>query len=281
MKTLGILSNKGGVGKTSIAVNIAIQLAKKGKNVCLLDNDFQGPSLMTFFAPKVKWINEYMIENEPLANCLQEVKRDEYDLKGHLYVGFANPTHESISSYLSIDKIKNRKMLQNLVKMKKDLKSDPYNIEYFIIDSSPGVGYSTINVALVSDYNLFVVKISNADLYGTTEMISGIYKYLESKSLILANHIPPTFINDASKMKMLEEIIEERFIHNETKSGMEFLGWIPADLDLFAYEFNDAVAAYKNETFERKIFSHDFPDHIFSKTLQNLIPKMFKEEEEE
>ncbi|MHA1945562.1 MAG: P-loop NTPase [Candidatus Hodarchaeales archaeon] len=32
-----MLSNKGGVGKTYIAVNIAVHLANLGHNVCLLD----------------------------------------------------------------------------------------------------------------------------------------------------------------------------------------------------------------------------------------------------
>lgn len=84
MKTLGILSNKGGVGKTSIAVNIAVQLSKDGKNVCLLDNDFQGPSLMTFFDKKVKWINYYMSGDELLENCLQEIDPTLYNLQGRL-----------------------------------------------------------------------------------------------------------------------------------------------------------------------------------------------------
>jgi cellulose biosynthesis protein BcsQ len=277
MKTLGILSNKGGVGKTSIAVNIAVQLAKEGKNVCLLDNDFSGPSLMTFFPPNVKWINSFMAGDEKLNDYLQEIDSISFDLKGKLYVCFANPTHESIRDHLSFDRKKYMKMFQNLVKMKRDLRLDPFNVDYFIIDSSPGAGFSTINVALVSDVNLFIVKISNADLYGTTEMISGIYENLKSKCLILANHIPPNFINDASKMKMLEGIIEKKFISQKMENGMEFLGWIPADLDLFTYEFDDAVASFRNEANKRKIFSHDHPDHIFSKTLRNLIPRMFGE----
>ena len=277
MNTLAILSNKGGVGKTSIAVNVAVYLAKQGKNVCLLDHDFQGPSLMTFFGVNVEYINDYMSKEDSLDKYLQQIPPDNYNLKGKLYVAFANPTHESIRSHLNIDKKKSMIMLQNLVKLKREIRSDPYNIEYFIMDCSPGISFLSINPILISDVTLFILKISNSDLYGTTEMISGLYENLRNRSLILANHIPPKFINNPQKMRVLESIIQERLITRTGEGGMEFLGWIPADLDLFTYEFDDAVAAFTHESPTRKIFLHDFPDHIFSKTLINLIPRMFNE----
>ena len=40
-----VLSNKGGVGKSSVAVNIAVCLSKKGAKVGLLDADMHGPSV--------------------------------------------------------------------------------------------------------------------------------------------------------------------------------------------------------------------------------------------
>jgi ATP-binding protein involved in chromosome partitioning len=40
-----ILSGKGGVGKTTCSTNIAVQLQRRGKDVCILDSDFDSPSV--------------------------------------------------------------------------------------------------------------------------------------------------------------------------------------------------------------------------------------------
>ena len=39
MRVIGVTSGKGGVGKTTVSVNLAVELAKRGKRVVLLDGD--------------------------------------------------------------------------------------------------------------------------------------------------------------------------------------------------------------------------------------------------
>ena len=52
-----VMSGKGGVGKSSVAVNIAMALAMDGKTVGLLDIDLHGPSIPTMFGMKDGRIN--------------------------------------------------------------------------------------------------------------------------------------------------------------------------------------------------------------------------------
>jgi len=47
--TILVLSGKGGVGKSTVAVNIAVELAREGKRVGLMDVDIHGPSIPGMF----------------------------------------------------------------------------------------------------------------------------------------------------------------------------------------------------------------------------------------
>ncbi|MFX0094963.1 MAG: P-loop NTPase [Candidatus Hodarchaeota archaeon] len=275
LKSLAILSHKGGVGKTSIAVNLAMHLANIGKNVCLLDIDFHGPSVMTFFNPRGKWLNEYLFGTEKLEACLYDYSSSR-GLSGKLYVGFADPSSGSIRNLIRIDHKTSITMLQNLMRLKKLLKSKPYNIEYLIIDCSPGTGYSTVNVMLVADSSLFIVKLSNADLLGTSQMISGLYTQLKSRTLVLANLIPKEAIQSKSQMTEIQGLIERRFQSDVGDKVVKFLGWIPIDLELQTIEFNEAVKTLRGEESNRVIYTIEQPQHIFSTTLVDLIPILFE-----
>ena len=63
-RVVTVYSNKGGVGKTSIAANLALELAKITKeNVALIDLNFQLGDITTFFDLKPSFNISYMLQN--------------------------------------------------------------------------------------------------------------------------------------------------------------------------------------------------------------------------
>ena len=66
-KIISVASGKGGVGKSTISINIAIGLHNLGLKVALLDADIYGPSIPLMMNLRVKYISLflyfYFIEN--------------------------------------------------------------------------------------------------------------------------------------------------------------------------------------------------------------------------
>ena len=63
-KIISVFSNKGGIGKTSLATNLALELAKiTKKNIALIDLNFQMGDITTFLDLKPSFNISYMLEN--------------------------------------------------------------------------------------------------------------------------------------------------------------------------------------------------------------------------
>ncbi|TFG17516.1 MAG: ParA family protein [Promethearchaeota archaeon] len=275
MKSIAFLSHKGGIGKTCLSLNTAVYLALQGKNVCLVDHDFFGPSLSTFVKPNVDWINEYIMGDKKPEDVLQD-QSDAWNLPGKLILGFANPMAEAVQHIIRIDQKTSMRMLQNMLKLKKVLEADPYNIDYFILDSSPGTGFTTVNAMLISTVNIFCVKVGNADINGTSEMIAGLTRHLENKVLVLANQVPASSLDTDEKQRKLGELIIKKFkekIPNETT----YIGAIPTDIDMQLVEFETAYETLQGFPPKRIVHILEKPEHIFSKALIKYLPKILEE----
>jgi MinD-like ATPase involved in chromosome partitioning or flagellar assembly len=194
-------SYKGGTGKTLLSVNLAMIFADKGKRVCLLDLDLRAPSLSsTFPNNNIYWMNDYLNKACEIDGILSECT-PKYIKGGELFVGLANPSTAAIREMASKDRKWGMKALGRLLSLKNSLLKD-MDFDYVIIDSSPGLQYSSINAIVAADMVLVVTSIDRSDVEGTQRMIYDLYDLYEKKTGIIVNKVPQTNLSEKIPIKL-------------------------------------------------------------------------------
>ena len=135
------MSGKGGVGKTSVSVNIAMALAKRGSKVGLMDVDVHGPDI-----PRMLGLKEMLSASED---------------KKLLPISYSsNLSAVSIESLMpnKDDAIIWRGPIKHSAIRQFIGEVDWGNLDYLIIDSPPGTGDEPLTVAqLIKDARAIIV----------------------------------------------------------------------------------------------------------------------------
>ena len=78
MITLAILNEKGGVGKTTLAVTVAAGLAARGRRVLLIDADAQGHATRALGLAKYPGLYELLVREADYQDALRAVPSAKY-----------------------------------------------------------------------------------------------------------------------------------------------------------------------------------------------------------
>ena len=153
-KTIAILNYKGGVGKTTTAINLSAALQRMGKKVLLVDTDFQCNSTRTLgFEPSP--------ENETLYDLLagKTFNLPVYDFRdGYDYIP-SDPKMEFIADILSTKMCREEYLRRNL-----SVCLDDY--DYIIIDCPSNGGLLNTNAMVAATHIIIPVECEPYSLHG-------------------------------------------------------------------------------------------------------------------
>ena len=168
-KIIALANQKGGVGKTTTAVNLAASLAVMDKKVLLVDADPQAnaSSGLNIDITSIKEsIYECLINNLPVEQAIKKTEIENLDII---------PSHiDLVGAEIEMLKLENREeYLKNILSSQKD------KYDYILIDCSPSLGLITVNCLTAADSVIIPVQAeyyaleSISKLLGTIKIIKG------------------------------------------------------------------------------------------------------------
>ncbi len=150
-KVIGIVSLKGGAGKTSVVASLGSALSELGKKVLLIDGNLSSPSLglhLNIIDPE-KTLHHVLGRMANPKDAIYECEAGFSIMPASIF------EKREISPLKLKDKIKNLKRLYDLI----------------LIDSSPSLGEETLAVMLASDEILVVTTPDHPTLSATIKAI--------------------------------------------------------------------------------------------------------------
>lgn len=174
-KVICVTNQKGGVGKTTTAVNLCYYLAKNKKRTLLIDFDPQGNATSGLGIDKNSkdlgaTMTEVILGTTQLSDCIKHTKYKNYDL--------APTTPELANAEVEITA-----MSKKFVRLRDAVNTVREKYDYIIIDLPPSLSLLTVNGMIASDYLLLPVQ---TEFYA----LEGVAQLLESMKLVMKQANP-------------------------------------------------------------------------------------------
>jgi len=204
MKVVAVINQKGGVGKTTTAVNLGAALSRLGKRVLLLDMDPQANlSLHLDKRPELeaKTITHLLVDGTPLEDLVQATNVE------RLCVVPADTSLNGVEQVLA-----NRIGRETILREALEVWPGVRNFDWILIDCPPALGVLAANALVAADEVLIPVQPEYFALQGMAklmEVISLVQRRLNPR--LKTKAILPCLVD--TRTKLTQEVLGEIRAH--------------------------------------------------------------------
>jgi len=167
MKVITFLNEKGGVGKTTLALHIAQASAAQGLRVMLIDADAQGHATLRSGLGKSAGLYDLMVRDAEWSQVAKAIPRDRWELPGGV-------SPESGRLYVVPSNVETRNIagaIDNVTRLAERLEELAYSqsIDLVVIDTSPTPSLLHATIYLATDGIIFPTSLAFTSFDGLVE----------------------------------------------------------------------------------------------------------------
>lgn len=194
MRKIGVALSKGGVGKTTTAVNLSAGLAKLGKKVLLIDTDTQGQVSVLLGVDPEYGLADVLIDDIPIETAITQARDNLHLLAGGDELAMVKGTIL-------------KELEQPQLALASKLEKIEDDFDFVIIDTAPSWDILNLCVLFYVHEVLVPISLEILSIQGFSkfkENLDSVAKYQQNLEL---KYILPTFLD--RRVKRSEEILKQ------------------------------------------------------------------------
>ncbi len=208
IKTIAVTSGKGGVGKTNITANLAMEIRKKGFNVMILDADLGLSNIDILFQIAPKYNLQHVLNGQM---SLQDII-----VEGPMGIKIL-PASSGVQELTALNEFQRLKLLESF---------DSYNfdVDYFLIDTAAGISENVAFFCVAAQEIVIVATPEPTSLTDAYALIKVLFtRYQEKEFRVLVNFVK----NPEEALSVFTNLskVAERFL----SISLDYIGYIPFD----------------------------------------------------
>lgn len=211
-RVITVTSGKGGVGKSNVAVNLAVQLSKKGKRVIIFDADFGLANVEVMFGAIPQYnLSDLIYNNKSITDIITA---------GPLDIGFISGG----SGIIGLNNLNKEQIAYTIKSM------DALNeiADFIIIDTGAGISNQVLEFVLASPEVILVTTPEPSSLIDSYSLLKALYKNHEFVASNTTINVIANKVSSYDEARMVFDKLNS-VVSQFLQGRLEYLGIIPDD----------------------------------------------------